>query len=124
MSQELKYLLMQAAKGRISRRTFLGKAAAAGVTGAMANTLLARAARAEGPKKGGIIRAGMQGGESTNSLDPALAASEAPFMTNMTWGEMLVNVTPDGQIDYRIAEDVSSSPEVLHRTAYSLVVRQ
>ena len=116
MSQELKYLLMQAAKGRISRRTFLGKAAAAGVTGAMANTLLARAARAEGPKKGGIIRAGMQGGESTNSLDPALAASEAPFMTNMTWGEMLVNVTPDGQIDFRIAEDVSSSPDAMEWT--------
>ena len=116
MSQELKYLLMQAAKGRISRRTFLGKAAAAGVTGAMANTLLARAARAEGPKKGGIIRAGMQGGESTNSLDPALAASEAPFMTNMTWGEMLVNVTPDGQIDYRIAEEVSSSPDAMEWT--------
>ena len=121
MSQELKYLLMQAAKGRISRRTFLGKAAAAGVTGAMANTLLARAARAEGPKKGGIIRAGMQGGESTNSLDPALAASEAPFMTNMTWGEMLVNVTPDGQIDYRIAEEVSSSPDA---TEWTFKIRQ
>jgi len=121
MSQELKYLLTQAAKGRISRRTFLGKAAAAGVTGAMANTLLARAARAEGPKKGGILRAGMQGGESTNSLDPALAASEAPFMTNMTWGEMLVNVTPDGQIDFRIAEDVSSSPDA---TEWTFKIRQ
>ena len=116
MSQELKYLLMQAAKGRISRRTFLGKAAAAGVTGAMANTLLARAARAEGPKKGGIIRAGMQGGESTNSLDPALAASEAPFMTNMTWGEMLVNVTPTGELDYRIAEEASSSADATEWT--------
>lgn len=73
MSQELKYLLMQAAKGRISRRTFLGKAAAAGVTGAMANTLLARAARAEGPKKGGIIRAGMH------------RAAKAPTLSIRRW---------------------------------------
>ena len=32
-------------------------------------------ARADEPKKGGVIRAGIAGGESTNSLDPALAAA-------------------------------------------------
>lgn len=116
MSQELKYLLTLAAQGKTSRRAFLGKAAAAGISGVVANTLLASAVRAEGPKQGGLIRAGMQGGESTNSLDPALAASEAPFMTNMTWGEMLVNVTPTGEIDLRIAEDVSSSPDATEWT--------
>jgi peptide/nickel transport system substrate-binding protein len=53
----------------------------------------------------------MQGGESTNSLDPALALSEVPFQVNMTWGEMLVDVNPDGSLDMRIAEEVSSTPD-------------
>ncbi|MCB2131686.1 MAG: ABC transporter substrate-binding protein, partial [Rhodobacteraceae bacterium] len=72
---------------------------------------LAGAARAQEPKKGGLIRMGMQGGESTNTLDPALAASEVPFAVNMTWGEMLTDVDPHGNLDMRIAEEVSSSPD-------------
>jgi peptide/nickel transport system substrate-binding protein len=50
------------------------------------------------------------GGESTNSLDPALAASDVPFMINKTWGEMLVDVN-NGQIEPRIAEEVSSNAD-------------
>src|SRR5690606_21677861 len=94
-----------------SRRAFLGRAGALGVSAAMANTLLAGAVRAEEPKKGGMIRMGMQGGESTNTLDPALAASEIPFAVNMTWGEMLMDVDGHGNLDYRIAEEVESSPD-------------
>lgn len=113
MSNELNYLLARAAKGLMSRREFVGRAGALGVSAAMASTLLATAARAEEPKKGGLLRAGMQGGESTNSLDPALAASEVPFAVNMLWGEMLVDVNAKGEIDYRIAEEISSSPDAM-----------
>ncbi len=111
MNAEFNHLLKSAAKGRISRREFMGRAAALGVTAATASMLLASAARAEGPVKGGTLKAGMAGGESTNSLDPALAASEVPFMVNMTWGEMLVDVSAKGEIDYRIAEEVSSNAD-------------
>jgi peptide/nickel transport system substrate-binding protein len=111
MNNELRYLLGRTARGQYSRRAFLGRAAALGVSAAMANTLLAQAVRAQEPKKGGLIRLGMAGGESTNSLDPALAASEVPFQVNMTWGEMLVDVKPDGSLDMRIAEEISSSPD-------------
>jgi peptide/nickel transport system substrate-binding protein len=111
MSNELNYLLSRAAKGLMSRREFVGRAGALGVSAAMASSLLSSAARAEEPKKGGLLRAGMQGGESTNSLDPALAASEVPFAVNRTWGETLVDVSATGQIDYRIAEEISSSAD-------------
>ena len=111
MNDELKYLLGRTVQGKHSRRAFLGRAGALGVSAAMANTLLAGAARAQEPKKGGLIRMGMQGGESTNTLDPALAASEVPFAVNMTWGEMLTDVDPHGNLDMRIAEEVSSSPD-------------
>ena len=111
MSSELNHMLKQAAKGKISRREFVGRAGALGVSSAMAGSLLATAARAEGPVKGGVLRAGVQGGQSTDSLDPALAASDVPFMINMTWGETLVDVEQDGTIGMRVAEEVSSNAD-------------
>ncbi|MFT4150545.1 MAG: ABC transporter substrate-binding protein [Paracoccaceae bacterium] len=108
---EMKDLLIRTARGTYSRRDFLGRCGALGISAAVANTLLARAVRAEGPKKGGLIRAGVAGGESTNSLDPALAASEVPFMTNVTWGETLVTEGAKGGVEMRLAEEVSSSPD-------------
>ncbi len=111
MNDELHYIVKRAAKGLMSRREFMGRASALGVSAVMANALLASAVRAEEPVKGGVLRAGMAGGESTNSLDPALAASEVPFMVNMIWGEMLVDVTPKGEIDYRLAEEISSNAD-------------
>ncbi len=111
MADELNHILAQAAKGKLSRREFVGRAGALGVSSAMASAMLTTAARAEGPVKGGVLRAGLQGGESTNSLDPALAASEVPFMINMTWGEALVDVELNGTLGMRVAEEVSSNAD-------------
>ena len=111
MSDQLDQMIARVRKGAMTRREFVGRTTAMGVSAALAGALFTKAAHAEEPKKGGILRVGMQGGESTNSLDPALAASEVPFQVNMTWGEMLVDVNPDGTIDHRIAEEISSSPD-------------
>ncbi|WP_210526560.1 ABC transporter substrate-binding protein [Rubellimicrobium arenae] len=111
MNDELRYLLGRTVRGRMNRRDFLGRAAALGVSAATANTLLATAVRAEGPIKGGTLRFGLQGGESTSSLDPALAASQVPFQNLSTIGEPLVEVGPDGSIVPRVAEAVDSTPD-------------
>jgi peptide/nickel transport system substrate-binding protein len=111
MSDQLDHMIARVRKGAMSRREFVGRTTAMGVSAALAGALFTKAAHAQEAKKGGVIKVGMQGGESTNSLDPALAASEVPFQVNMTWGEMLVDVNPDGSIDHRIAEEVSSSPD-------------
>lgn len=111
MSDELNWILKQAAIGRLSRRGFIGRASALGVTALAANTMLAGAVRAEGPKKGGTLKIGMGGGESTNTLDPALAASQVPFHNARAFGEPLVDVTADGGLDMRLAESVDSSPD-------------
>jgi peptide/nickel transport system substrate-binding protein len=108
---QLDWMVAEAAKGRMTRREFVGRTTALGVSAGLASALFGKAARAQEAVKGGVIRVGMQGGESTNSLDPALAASEVPFQVNMTWGEMLCDVKPDGTIDLRVAEEVSSSPD-------------
>ncbi|MGL6211942.1 MAG: ABC transporter substrate-binding protein [Paracoccaceae bacterium] len=121
MNEQLNYLLSQAAKGRMSRRDFIGRAGALGVSASVAGSMLTTAAYAEGPVKGGTLKAGMQGGESTNTLDPALAASEVPFQVNMTWGETLVDVNEKGEIDFRIAEEVSANADA---TEWKFKIRQ
>jgi peptide/nickel transport system substrate-binding protein len=90
------------AAGRMDRRAFLRNAAALGLT-ASAAASLADAARAATRRKGGTLRMGLGGGESTNSLDPALALSQAPFHLLRAFGEPLPNVNGDGALDMRVA---------------------
>lgn len=111
MTDELSYLLKRTAQGKYSRRAFMGKAALMGVSAIAANSMLAGAVRAEGAKKGGTLMMGIGGGESTNSLDPALAASQMPFHNLRAFGEPLVDVTADGGLDMRMAEAVESTPD-------------
>ncbi|OBP77770.1 peptide ABC transporter substrate-binding protein [Mesorhizobium loti] len=110
MSQELDYLSRRVAAGGLSRREFLGRAMALGVSAAFANSLLAGAALSAGPVRGGIIKGGLNGGEATQNLDPA------NFLTTMVnfgkcWGEYLVAVGADGGLEHRLAEEIGSSSD-------------
>ena len=120
MTDQLDRMIAAARAGRITRREFVGRTTALGVSAGLASALFTKAAHAE-PKKGGFIKMGMQGGESTNSLDPALAASEVPFAVNYTWGEMLVDVSATGEVVMRIAEDVSANADA---TEWKFKIRQ
>jgi peptide/nickel transport system substrate-binding protein len=111
MSSELEFLSRYVARGKLSRRDFLGRAAALGVSATFANGLLSSAARAEGPVKGGTLKAGLVGGESTNVLDPALAMTQVPFAFGKMWGELIVELSPEGGLEYRIAEEIGSSDD-------------
>ncbi len=110
MTDQLSTMASMVAKGAMTRRDFNARAAAMGAGSVLASSFLATAARAEEPVKGGTLICGMQGGESTNSLDPALAASDVPFMINSTWGEFLVDVDR-GELKMRLAEEVSSNAD-------------
>ncbi|MEI4487839.1 ABC transporter substrate-binding protein [Frigidibacter sp. MR17.14] len=112
MSNELDWMLARTIAGRMNRRAFIGRATALGLTATAANGLLAQGARAQGtPKKGGTLKIGMQGGGSTDSLDPALAANQVTFQLLRMFGEPLVELTPEGALDMRLATDVSSTPD-------------
>ncbi|RFP89878.1 ABC transporter substrate-binding protein [Rhodobacteraceae bacterium 63075] len=111
MKDQLDYLKVNAALGRISRREFFGRAAALGVTAAAANTMLADAVYAAGPQKGGTIKVGIQGGGSGDSLDPALAANATMSQIVRLWGEPLVELADDGGLNGKVAESYSSSPD-------------
>ncbi|MCV3273013.1 ABC transporter substrate-binding protein [Roseobacter sinensis] len=111
MNNELEHLSTRVVKGLMTRRDFIGRAAALGVTAAVANSMLANAARAEGPVRGGTLKLGAQGGESTNTQDPALTASEVPLNNLRHWGETLVDVGADGSLEMRMAESVEGSAD-------------
>ena len=104
MSKELEGLSARVVAGTMPRRDFMGKAAALGLTAAAASTLLANAARAATPVAGGTFKMGVQGGESTNSQDPATWASDVPIAGGQLWGEGLVEVEADGSLSGLVAE--------------------
>ena len=111
MKDQLDFYARRAAVGLMSRREFVGRAMALGMTAAMANTMLAGAVRAAGPQSGGTMRIGLQGGATTDSLDPATAANQVPLMVGRLWGEPLVELTDDGGIEGKVAESFESSAD-------------
>ncbi|AHD00309.1 ABC transporter substrate-binding protein [Leisingera methylohalidivorans] len=111
MNRHMQYLASQAVAGKLSRRDFLGKAAALGFTAVSANLLLSGAAKAAGPQKGGTIRLGLQGGSTTDSMDPALVTNTVGLMVTRLWGETLVELADDGGIENKLAESYEASAD-------------
>src|SRR5882672_7368071 len=104
---ELEYWTRQIVKGRISRREFMGRAAALGVTTALASTMLSEAGVAATPKQGGSARFGLAHGATTDTLDPAGypdTGTQVPF-----WGAMsnsLTEVDAKGNITADLCESM------------------
>lgn len=111
MSKELEYLSRQVAFGKLNRRDFLGRAAALGVTAVSANALLSTAVQAAGPMKGGTIKVGIEGGSTTDSLDPASVTNSTGTQVSRLWGEPLLELAPKGGLDHRLAEEHSASAD-------------
>jgi peptide/nickel transport system substrate-binding protein len=111
-TNELSWLGEQLTKGRISRRTFMGRAAALGVGTALATSLCARAVSAAEPKKGGHLRAGVGHGSTTDSLDPA--TFENAFMSNgvgYAINNHMAELGTSGQLEPELAESWEASDD-------------
>ena len=113
MNEMLTYLVKNAVIGRISRREFMGRAAALGLTAAASNSLLAQAVSAAGPRQGGIIRFSTQGGSTSDSLDPALVTNTTGTSINRMWGEPLVELAPHGGLEGKLADSWESSADAM-----------
>jgi len=111
MTNELDYLSRRVTLGKLSRRDFLGRAAALGVTTTLANSMFSTAVKAQSPQKGGILRAGMQGGAATDSLDPASWSSQVPYFFGRQWAEQLVQIQADGSLSPALAEEWGASDD-------------
>jgi peptide/nickel transport system substrate-binding protein len=109
---DLKLLQQWLSDGRITRREFLGRASALGLTAGLSTTLLGDRAFAGTPKKGGRLRLGITDSATSDSLDPAtLTTVHATFLC---FGELRNNLV---EIDHEInpipelAESWESTPD-------------
>ncbi|WP_194098310.1 ABC transporter substrate-binding protein [Marivivens aquimaris] len=100
-----------APKKGLTRRELLSRASVLGFGAFAAVNMPFSSAMAQEVVKGGTLKLGLGGGESTESLDPALALAQVAFHVTRTFGETLVDVNADGSLDMRLAEDISSSED-------------
>ena len=96
MSNESNYLSRLRCLGKLSRRDFLGRAAALGVTATFATPCCPAPRAPRGPVKGGSSRPAWSGGASTNSLDPALLMTPGAVFFGKPMGRKIVELSPDG----------------------------
>src|SRR5271165_6262317 len=91
---ELDYWNARLIEGAVSRREFIGRAAALGASSLMISTMIESAKAAETPKKGGVLRLGLAGGSTTDSVDVTtyndtvmIDVSRGLFNNLVEWGE-------------------------------------
>ncbi len=80
----------------LSRRGFLGGAAALGAMSVTAGGLLvpATAHAADEPKRGGHLKLGLKGGATSDTLDPAAYSASVLFVVGRLWGDTLIESDP------------------------------
>src|SRR5690242_20422271 len=90
--------LQQAAlTGRLTRRQFMARAAALGVTTSLASGVLAKAGYADEPKKGGTLNIGIAGGSTTDSLDPTTYTDSMAFNVAFAIMNQLIETDPNNK---------------------------
>ncbi len=93
----------------VSRRNFL---MSTGIIGLAATGLwLPGKAMADTPKKGGNFILGLKGGESTDTLDPALNTGNASSYALFAFGDYLLEQGPDGSLLPSLAESWEASDD-------------
>ncbi|MCC9624727.1 ABC transporter substrate-binding protein [Thalassospira sp. MA62] len=94
MTDPIKYFASRVTAHEMNRREFIGRSMAAGLTLAAATSLYGKAAMAQEPKRGGHLKLGLQGGASTDVIDPGKSSSQFTFAMNRNWGDTLVESHP------------------------------
>ena len=106
--KELERLLSQ---GNISRREFIARTSALGVSAVLAPTLFSGKAHAATPKKGGRVKLGSAGNSTTDSLDPGTVSHTMPQTVNQCVRSHLVEVDYRGEPMPELAESWEASPD-------------
>ena len=104
-------LLNHAKARRISRRTFMEGALAIGLAAPAAQLLWTKEVRAAEPRKGGVFRAGLHDGSTTDTLDPATAISIFGVQIQNATKAFLTEISPTNEITADAAESWEASPD-------------
>ena len=100
--------------GKLSRREFMGRAAALGATAALSQSLFASPLFAETPqpRRGGRLRIGISGASTTDSIDPAAAFDMmSQTLVYGTLGNSLVEIDHENKPRPELAESWDSSAD-------------
>lgn len=108
---DLKSLERLFTHGKITRREFITRVSALGLTAAVSPALLGGPAHAATPKKGGRFRLGLAGGATTDSLDPGTLPDLMPQMLNKQMRNSLVEVDNRNEPTPSLAESWESTPD-------------
>ena len=99
------YLRWLSTNSGVTRREFMGRAAALGVSTALASSLAGKTVFADDtPKKGGHLILGVDGSASTDNLDPTSYVVTWQYTVGYQWGNGLVELTEDGSLVPELAE--------------------
>lgn len=104
--------LLVPAQCGVSRRRFLGQATAVGALASSGLMLSSGRALAETPRKGGVLRMGLVGGATTDTLDPLhyIGTVHGSQVYNCIY-DRLTNVAPGGKIVPMLAESWDSNED-------------
>ena len=97
----------------VNRRAFLASAAVAGFAATASGLLMPRESfAADEPQRGGHLVLGLDGGQTTDVLDPGTYAGSTMFLVGFTWGDRLVTSDPvTGEALPSLAESWTSSDD-------------
>ena len=109
----LTHLSGQFERGRISRREFVARAVATGMSLSAASMLVAGTVRAATPRQGGTLRLGIADFATTDSLDPSLL--DTRMQQHLTWQlrNNLVETGPGGTLIPELAESWDGSDDAV-----------
>ena len=96
---------------KISRREFIERVSALGLTIAVSPFLFSGLGHAATSRKGGQLRMGLLGGSTTDSLDPAAMTTAVQVNINWQTRNALVEVNSDGQPVPELAESWEATPD-------------
>ncbi|MGW8193033.1 MAG: ABC transporter substrate-binding protein, partial [Desulforhopalus sp.] len=109
--EELQKMLLS---GNLSRRDFIARAAALGVTATLPQSFFSSAvfAKEPQPQRGGRLRIGLSGGSTTDSLDPAaIFDMMSQVLIYGQLGNSLVEIDHQNKPAPELAESWESSPD-------------
>jgi peptide/nickel transport system substrate-binding protein len=110
---KLKHLENLLNNGKISRREFMARVSALGLTAALSPVFLSNPVNAATPKKGGRLRIGSGGGATTDTLDPGNLSDAMAISINWQLLNNLVEIDYQGNAIPELAESWESSPDAV-----------
>jgi len=111
MFKEQKHFETILKQGKITRREFVARLSALGLTAALSPGFFSTSAQASQPKKGGRLRTGLAGGATTDSLDPATMNDLMAMDINWQIRNNLVEIDHNLNPIPELAESWEASPD-------------